>query len=68
AIVLTTALGLRDVLKINGQFDSDIGILKVDLNKKSTKESEIIIQTMLEGLREISRQYPGRIKLIESRG
>lgn len=38
AIVLTTALGLRDVLKINGQFDSDIGILKVDLNKNQQKK------------------------------
>lgn len=68
AIVLTAALGLRDVLKVKGQFDSEIGNLKVDLNKKSTRETEIIIRTMLAGLNEISRQYPGKIKLIESRG
>lgn len=68
AIVLTAALGLKEVLKVNGKFESDFGILLVDLGKNSNNETEIIIQTMLIGLEKISRQYPNKIKLIESRG
>ena len=42
-------------------YKSDSGYLLVDLGKESDSYTEVIIQTMLNGLTEVQKQFPERI-------
>jgi uncharacterized protein YsxB (DUF464 family) len=65
AITLTAAFGLQDVLRKEGTYDSSSGYLLVDIGTQGDKETEAVIQTMIRGLQEVSRHYPGRIQFKE---
>ena len=63
AISLTCALGLRDVLKKKGIFESKKGWLQVDLGQEADEKTDLLISTMLRGLKEIHKQYPNMFEL-----
>lgn len=68
AITLTAALGLRDVLGIEGTFESKHGYLQVDIGYHGNAETDAVIATMLCGLEEIQKQYPRRILIKKTGG
>ena len=61
SIALTAAFGIKNVLHKQGVYKSDSGYLLVDLGKESDSYTEVIIQTMLNGLTEVQKQFPERI-------
>lgn len=63
AIALTCALGLQNVLKKEGIFESRKGWLQVDLGQEADRQSDLLISTMLCGLNEIHKQYPDKLEL-----
>lgn len=63
SISLTAALGLRDVLKRPGTYDSESGRLSVDIGESGDSLSDALIQTMIRGLEEIRTHYPNRIQI-----
>ncbi len=65
AITLTIASGLQDVLHLDGSFDSDYGFMNVELTSEPTEKSEILIRTMIHGLKSIEKQYPEHLKILE---
>lgn len=65
AITLTIAGGLQDILHLDGSFDSDYGFMNIELTSEPTEKSEILIKTMVHGLRTIAKQYPDHLKIIE---
>lgn len=67
AITLTAALGLRDVLKIPGSYESESGYLQAHIGDLGNEASDAVLCTMRRGLQEIQKQYPKRIQIKESR-
>lgn len=67
-ITLTCALGLRDILIKQGDYDSQNGFMNVDIADKADEQSDLLIKTMLQGLKMIQERYPDTIKLIDVKG
>ncbi len=67
AITLTAALGLRDALGIDGSYESESGLLTVDISGHEDARTEAVIASMFRGLEEVQKQYPDRI-LIKKHG
>ncbi len=65
AVTLTAALGLRDALGIDGSYESESGLLTVDIHGHEDARTEAVIATMFRGLEEIRKQYPDRILIKE---
>ena len=63
AVSLTAAVGLRDVLKRHGIYHTRPGALEVHLQDEPDRETEAVIRTMLAGIAEIQKQFPGRIQV-----
>lgn len=63
SISLTAALGLRDVLKLPGIYDSESGRMLVDIGNTGNEKSDAVIETMIRGLKEIKTHYPNRIQI-----
>ncbi len=61
AVTLTAALGLRDVLGMDGSYESESGFLRVDIGDRGNGQSDAVIETMFRGLWEVKAQYPDRI-------
>lgn len=68
AITLTIAAGLRDVLHMEGKFDSNFGFMNVHLGSPGDARGQALIETMINGLREIDRQYPHHLKILDKKG
>ena len=68
AITLTCALGLRDVVGIDGIYESKSGYMNVDIGEKSSYEAELLMKTMLQGLKQIREQYPDTLYLTNVKG
>jgi uncharacterized protein YsxB (DUF464 family) len=68
AITLTCALGLQDLLKENGKFESHKGWLCVELTGDPDRETDLLISTMLLGLQQIKKQYPDKIRFVSQKG
>lgn len=62
AISLTIAQGLQDVLHLTGTFDSKSGFLDVDISSRQNEKSQVLIETMVHGLKSIQAQYPDKLK------
>ena len=62
-VTLTCALGLQDVLQIEGRYDSKYGFMNVDIGNRADNLSDILIKTMLCGLEEIRKRYPDTLNL-----
>jgi len=74
SITQTAVLGLENIAKVkcDVQIDQKKGYLSVqiaqkDINSTNFKNAQIILQTMLCGLEDLSEQYPKNIKLEESK-
>lgn len=67
AITLTAALGLRDVLGLDGSYESESGYLAVDIADRGNAASDAVIAAMFRGLEEVAKQYPNRM-LIKNYG
>lgn len=65
SILQTAILGLTDYLKVDLALRKEIGDMSVRLKNPPTKEVEAILEAMLLGLREIEKEYPDRVKIIE---
>lgn len=68
AVTLTAALGLKDVLHLDGTFDSRSGFLDVDITSLRSEKSEVLIETMLCGLKSIRDMYPDKLKILHIKG
>lgn len=68
AVTLTTAFGLQDILKERGTYESNSGSLIVSLTDGGNAETDILIQSMLHGLKLIRDQHPENLKLQEAKG
>ncbi|MDY6084323.1 MAG: ribosomal-processing cysteine protease Prp [Dialister sp.] len=62
AIVLTAVTGLSEVADIPGTFTSSEGYLLADIEKHSNSQSQLVIETMLAGLKRIQEQYPDTLQ------
>lgn len=62
-------LSMQEILKINPKFNiNEDGFLEVDLktlNKDDFKKLELSLETMVLFIKELSKQYPKNIKLVE---
>ena len=67
-MTLTCALGLQDILHLDGRYDSLNGFMNVDLMDQMTDQSDLLIKTMFHGLETIREKYPGTLRLIEIKG
>lgn len=63
AIALTTVTGLADVLSIPGSFESSDGYLSVDISQYRSNETQLLIETMVAGLKKIQEQYPDTLRI-----
>lgn len=63
AITLTIAVGLQDVLHLPGSFDSKSGFLDVDISSHVDEKSQVLIETMVHGLKSIQAQYPDKLQI-----
>ena len=68
AVTLTTAMGLQDVLHLEGTFDSQSGFLDVDITSPRNEKSQVLIETMLCGLKSIRAMYPDKLKILDTKG
>lgn len=68
SITLTAALGLRDVLRIEGIYESQSGFLRIDIGSRGSAESDAVLATMFRGLEEVSKLYPDRILIRKTGG
>lgn len=68
AVTLTCALGLRNILGKQGTYDSENGFMNVNIADKADEQSELLVKTMLQGLKMIQGKYPDTIKLINVKG
>ena len=57
AITLTIAAGLRDVLHMEGTFDSDFGYMDVHLDSPGDSRGQALIETMVNGLQQIDGEF-----------
>lgn len=64
-IVQTSFLGLTEHLKKEVYWKQQSGHFEVCIKSKLTSETEAILMTMLLGLREISKEYPQAISIVE---
>ncbi len=66
SIIQTAVLGLMKVLcaEIDYTVDEKEGYLRCMLYNPNEK-TEIVLQTMLEGLKDISSEFPKHVKLME---
>lgn len=62
AIVLTAVTGLEEVAAIPGTFTSSDGYLLADIKTHSNMESQLLIETMIAGLKKIQEQYPDAVQ------
>ena len=60
SIVQTAVLGLRNVMGMQVQIEKRDGYLKVDAKEL---DKNIIISTMVEGLKDLAKQFPNHIML-----
>lgn len=67
-ITLTCALGLKDVLGIDGKYDSDSGMMIVDIGSRADQDSDLLIKTMVYGLKMIQEKYPGSLEVKQIKG
>lgn len=62
-------LSMQEILKINPKFNiNEDGFLEVDLkilSKDDFKKLELSLETMVLFIKELSKQYPKNIKLVE---
>lgn len=70
ALLLTTALGLTEVVKIKpGYFYAENGELEFLLPEEATKpqkhDAGILLNTLLAGLRAIQKKHRGSLKIYE---
>ena len=68
AITLTIAAGLRDVLHMEGTFDSDFGYMDVHLDSPGDLRGQALIETMVNGLQQIDRQFPHHVLIFDKKG
>ncbi len=68
AVTLTTAMGLQNVLHLEGTFDSHSGFLDVDIASPRNEKSQVLIETMLCGLKSIRAMYPDKLKILDTKG
>lgn len=68
AVTLTTAMGLQSVLHLEGTFDSHSGFLDVDITSPRSEKSQVLIETMLCGLKSIRDRYPDKLKILHTKG
>lgn len=68
AVTLTAAYGLQDILREKGSYDSDFGTLCVSLTQGGNARTDILIQSMLHGLKLIRDQHPENLKIQEVKG
>ena len=70
ALTQATANGLSEVVKapIEGQMDEDTGYLSVKIlpaaSEKILTDAQILLKTLKMALTEISKDYPGTIRII----
>ena len=67
AITQTTAMALQDVLHHKIRINSADGFFKVTFVQIPTKNSELLIESMLVGLRKIQKQYQGIVYIVDIR-
>ena len=67
AITLTAAVGLQAYANAEGVYETEAGRLKVQLSEDGTEQTDSILETMVLGLREVERQAPEYVKLIDNR-
>lgn len=68
AITQTAVYGLTKVCKHRVRFESGSGILHVSLIQAPDRITETVLQTMLEGLKEIQKRYRDAIYITEGTG
>lgn len=62
SITKTALLGLKELLKKDIEFEQDNGLLRVQINNPD-KDSNLVLETMLLGLKEIEKIYPKNVLL-----
>lgn len=62
SITQTALLGLKELLKKDIEFEQDNGLLRVQINNPD-KDSNLVLETMLLGLKEIEKIYPKNVLL-----
>lgn len=72
ALTDTTVLGLERLAGAKALVKAEEGNLSCDLpeglSPAARERAELLLETMLLGLSEITRAYPGRLRLRDSRG
>ncbi len=70
ALTQATLNGLRNILKVPVMFDQDDegAFLEANLTPEATEDqverAQLLLQTLLEGLRAIQREYPRNLRII----
>ena len=73
ALTQTTLNGLQNVLKAPVMFeiDDEAALLEARLTPRATEAqveaAQLLLETLLEGLRAIERSYPRNVRIIEER-
>lgn len=62
SITQTALLGLKELLKKDIEFEQDNGLLRVQISNPD-KDSNLVLETMLLGLKEIEKIYPKNVLL-----
>ena len=62
SITQTALLGLKELLKKDIEFEQDNGLLRGQINNPD-KDSNLVLETMLLGLKEIEKIYPKNVLL-----
>ncbi len=62
SITQTALLGLKELLKKDIEFEQDNGLSRVQINNPD-KDSNLVLETMLLGLKEIEKIYPKNVLL-----
>ena len=65
SILQTAVLGLKEYLKADIELLKEAGKMVVGLKSSATADSQIILETMLLGLKGIEREYPKKVKIEE---
>lgn len=65
-ISCTAIVGLQQVTKTVGQYENESGYCLIRPQAVSDEKGQIILETMILGLTEISRQYPEFVSLNET--
>ena len=67
SLTQTALLGLLEVVKADVSYNVTKGKMEVELKKPPDVLTETVLQTMRLGLREISKQYPQAVKIVEQK-